>query len=77
MYCDKQVIQDYQCKASRWLLLVAKIRSGIDRSYACGDTNTGEVVRNTSRHVSLKQEKEEARSGGSFSLEAYTFLARR
>ncbi len=30
---------------------------GTKESHACGDTNTGDVIRRTSRHVSLKQEK--------------------
>jgi hypothetical protein len=50
---------------------------GTKENHACGDTNTGEEIRSSSRHVSLKQEKGEARSSGSFGLEAYASLARR
>jgi hypothetical protein len=56
---------------------IKQITFGTKENHACGDTNTGEEIRSSSRHVSLKQEKGEARSGGSFGLEAYASLARR
>jgi putative transposase len=56
---------------------IKQITFGTKENHACGDTNTGEEIRSSSRHVSLKQEKGEARSPGSFGLEAYASLARR
>jgi putative transposase len=56
---------------------IKNITFGTKGNYACRDINTGEEIRSSSRHVSLKQEKGEARSSGSFGLEAYASLARR
>jgi transposase len=55
------------------------ITFGTKENHACGDTSVGDVVANTSRHVSSKQEKFKALLDSSvrqFGLEAHGSLAR-
>ena len=52
---------------------IKQITFGTKENYACGDTNTGDEIRSSSRHVSLNQEKFRA-DGNIFGLEAGTSL---
>lgn len=54
---------------------IKQITFGTKGNYVCGDTNTGDEIRSSSRHVSLNQEKFRA-DGNIFGLEAHGSSAR-